>query len=198
MANVTIYDLTENTAPPAETSWLEIHREGATESERVNLNTVFDRWQWSLFTTGPESIAFTGGVENKLILANIDTIRPYTGFELITTADGPAIQFVGNGNGDTYEFTFSASTSVEAISGASTTEFKVLVRDSDETFAQAVQASGWVSKSTLANNATNVLAKSFKIILTEGQLIDISIKPVTSETLNFFELSASMHDPIKL
>jgi len=40
MANKTIYSLTTNATPAATTSWLEIHREGAAESEKTSITNL--------------------------------------------------------------------------------------------------------------------------------------------------------------
>lgn len=59
MANKTIIQLTENTTPPAATSWLEIHREGAAESERVSIETLSNKVRAHLISYLPEASPYT-------------------------------------------------------------------------------------------------------------------------------------------
>lgn len=56
---LTIYDLTENPTPPKETTWLELHREGATESEKIRIEDLFKKTKSHLVSYLPEGTPYT-------------------------------------------------------------------------------------------------------------------------------------------
>jgi len=102
MANKTIIQLTENTTPPAATSWLEIHREDTPDdhSERVNIDTLFEKAKAHWVSYLPEASPYTtaslvAATPTKILIPT--TVKSSSDFALVDIGGGDMrVQYQGS------------------------------------------------------------------------------------------------------
>lgn len=131
-------------------------------------------------TTG---ITWTASTDNKIVVTVVPSSLP-NGFDLFTTAEGPAIRFIGSGlgNGDTARVCVITSFSISVGSGQGVCEFKAKTRPYTEAlFANAVDIPYIGVSRNFPNNDVGALALAPQIIeVSDGDLIEFSANPVAT------------------
>ena len=145
-------------------------------------------WQVSLgvpLASPATGLSWTDDVDNKIGI-NVAPIITPMGFDLYTTAEGPATRFIGAGVGDTATglFNISVALGIKSITGRGDVIFKIKTRHYTETnINNATLIDGChMGRSFTSDSLGSIMIPEVNIEIANGTLIELFAYPNSPST----------------